>query len=56
MRPYPVRRFSTQESALDAVSMIPLWRLAEATSGQTLELVYALSVGALIALAVFLPQ
>ena len=52
----PVRRFSTQESALDAVSMIPLWRLAEATSGQTLELVYALSVGALVALAVFLPQ
>ena len=52
----PVRRFSTQESALDAVSMIPFWRLAEATSGQTLELVYALSVGALVALAVFLPQ
>ena len=52
----PVRRFSTQESALDAVSMIPLWRLAEATSGQTLELVYALSVGALVALAVFLPR
>lgn len=52
----PVRRFATQESALDAVSMIPFWRLAEATSGQTLELVYALSVGALVALAVFLPQ
>ncbi len=36
--------------------MIPLWRLAEATSTQALELVYALTVGALVALAVFLPS
>ncbi len=52
----PVDRFAIQESALDAVSMIPLWRLAEATSTQALELVYALTVGALVALAVFLPR
>ena len=52
----PVDRFAIQESALDAVSMIPLWRLAEATSTQALELVYPLAVGALVALAVFLPR
>ena len=52
----PVDRFAVQESALDAVSMIPLWRLAEASSTQALELVYALTVGALVALAVFLPS
>lgn len=52
----PVRRFAIQESALDAFSLIPLWRLAEATSGRTLELVYALSVGALVALAVLVPR
>ena len=45
-----------QESALDAFSLIPLWRLAEATSTQSLESGYTLAVGALIALAVFLPK
>jgi hypothetical protein len=52
----PIRRFAIQESALDAVSLIPLWRLAEATSTQALELVYAVGVGALVAVAVFLPS
>ena len=51
----PVHRFATQESALDAVSLIPLWRLAEATSTQAQELLYPLAVGALVALAVFIP-
>lgn len=52
----PVGRFAVQESALDAFSLIPLWRLAEATSVESMEIVYALSVGALIALAVFVPR
>ena len=52
----PVSRFAVQESALDAVSMIPLWRLAESSSTNTLELVYPLAAGALVALAVFLPS
>jgi hypothetical protein len=52
----PVHRFAIQESALDAVSLIPFWRLAEATSTQALELVYAVGVGGLVALAVFLPS
>ncbi len=52
----PVGRLSTQESALDAFALIPFWRLAEATSGRTLELVYALSAGALVALAAFVPR
>jgi hypothetical protein len=52
---FPVHRFAIQESALDAVSLIPLWRLGETTSIQALELVYALGVGTLVALAVFLP-
>ncbi len=52
----PVDRFAIQESALDAVSLIPFWRLAEATSTQVLELVYAVGVGGLVALAVFLPS
>jgi hypothetical protein len=52
----PVQRFAIQESALDAVSLIPLWRLAEATSTQVLELVYPLAVGALVVLAVYLPR
>ena len=52
----PVSRFAVQESALDAVSMIPLWRLAEASSTNALELVYPLAAGALVALAVFLPS
>ena len=52
----PVSRFAVQESALDAVSMIPLWRLAEARSTDALEIGYPLVVGALIALAVFLPR
>ncbi len=52
----PVRRFAIQESALDAFSFIPMWRLAEATSTEVLELLYTLAVGVLIALAVFLPK
>lgn len=52
----PVRRFAVQESALDAFSLIPLWQFAEATSRTTLELGYAFSVSALVALAVFLPR
>jgi hypothetical protein len=52
----PIRRFAIQESALDAVSLIPLWRLAESTSTQVLELGYAVGVGGLVALAVFLPS
>jgi hypothetical protein len=52
----PVDRFAVQESALDAFSLIPLWRLAEATSASTLELAYALSVASLVVLAVFLPR
>jgi hypothetical protein len=52
----PVGRFAVQESALDAVSMIPLWRLAEVRSIHVLEVGYALAVGTLIALAVFLPR
>jgi hypothetical protein len=52
----PVRRFATQESALDAFGLIPFWRLAEATSGRTMELVFALSAGALVALAALVPR
>ncbi|MDX6439434.1 MAG: hypothetical protein QOF45_2017 [Gaiellaceae bacterium] len=52
----PVGRFAVQESALDAFSLIPLWRLAEATSLSTLELVYTLSVSTLVVLAVFLAR
>ncbi len=52
----PVKRFAIQESALDSFSLIPLWRLAAATSTTTLELAYPLGVGVLVALAVFLPR
>ena len=52
----PVKRFAVQEAALDSFSLIPLWRLATTTSTTTLELVYPLAVGALVALAVFLPR
>ena len=52
----PVRRFATQESALDSFALIPFWRLAEASSVRTLELVYVLSAGLLIALAALVPQ
>ncbi len=52
----PVRRFATQEAALDAFALIPFWRLGEASSVRTLELVYALSAGVLIALAALVPR
>lgn len=52
----PVGRFAVQDSALDAFSMIPLWRLREATSVQALEVVYALSVALLVGVAVFVPR
>ena len=51
----PVKRYAVQESALDATSMIPLWRLRETTSAATLELVYVLAVAVLVSAAVFLP-
>ena len=52
----PVKRYAVQESALDAFSIIPLWRLREVTSASTLELVYPLSVAVVVGLAVFLPR
>lgn len=52
----PVKRYATQESALDAFGFIPLWRLSEATSGATLQLVYVLSAAALVAAAVLVPR
>jgi hypothetical protein len=51
----PIKRFAIQESALDAFSLVPLWRLREATSTSTLELAYLLTVVALVAAAVFVP-
>ena len=51
----PVSRFATQESALDAFSFIPLWRLREATSSASLEVVYALAVGLVVVAAVLVP-
>lgn len=52
----PVKRYAVQESALDAIGIIPLWRLKEATSATTLELVYVLSAATVVALAVVLPR
>ena len=52
----PVARLAVQEAALDAFSFIPLWRLAEATSTSTLEVVFPLSAAALVAAAVFVPR
>ncbi len=52
----PVARFATQEAALDAFSFIPLWRFAAFTSEATLEVVFPLVAGALIAAAVLVPR
>ena len=52
----PVGRFAVQEAALDAFSFVPLWRLAAVTSETTLELVFPLSAGALVALAMLVPR
>ena len=52
---FPVKQFAVQAAALDAFSIIPLWRLREATSAATLEVVYVLSVSVFICIAVFLP-
>ena len=53
---FPVKEVAVQAAALDAFSIIPLWRLREATSAATLELVYALSASVLVCIAVLLPQ
>jgi hypothetical protein len=52
----PVKRIASQEAALDAFTLIPLWRFGEATSRSTLELVYVLAVAALVGAAVFIPR
>ena len=52
----PVSRFATQESALDAFSFIPLWRLREATSSASLELVYTVAVGLVVVASVLVPR
>lgn len=52
----PVQRYALQESALDAFGIIPLWRLREATSTTTLELVYPLAVATVVCAAVLLPR
>ena len=52
----PVSRFAVQEAALDAFSYIPLWRLAAATSESTLEIVFPLCAGVLVAAAVLTPR
>lgn len=52
----PVSRFAVQEAALDAFSFLPLWRLGAATSETTLEIVFPLCAGALVAAAVLVPR
>ena len=52
----PVARFAVQEAALDAFSFVPLWRLAEATSTTTLEVLFPFAAAALVAAAVFVPR
>lgn len=52
----PVSRYAVQEAALDAFSFIPLWRLSDATSETTLEIVFPLLAGALVAVAVLVPR
>ena len=52
----PIARFATQEAALDAFTFIPLWRLQEATSSRTLQLVYSLLAATLVLVAVFVPR
>jgi hypothetical protein len=51
----PVKRFATQEAALDAFTIIPIWRFREATSIGTTELVYLAAVALLVTAAVFVP-
>lgn len=52
----PVARFATQEAALNAISLIPLWRLREATSLGVLQVAFALVVGIVVTTAVFVPR
>jgi len=52
----PVSRYAVQEAALDAFSFIPLWRLASITSEPTLEVIFPLVAGALVAAAVLVPR
>lgn len=52
----PVSRFAVQEAALDAFSFVPLWRLAVGTSETTLEIVFPLCAGVLVAAAVLVPR
>jgi hypothetical protein len=52
----PVARFATQEAALDAFSLIPLWRFRDVTSDSMLEIGYAVAVAVLVAAAVFVPR
>ena len=52
----PVARFANQAAALDAFTFIPLWQLREATSSDTLQLAYALSVAAVVAVTVLVPR
>jgi hypothetical protein len=52
----PVRRFAGQQAALDSFSSIPLWRLAEATSPEFLELTYAGVAALLAAAATIVPR
>ncbi|HEX5800319.1 MAG TPA: hypothetical protein VFY02_09450 [Gaiellaceae bacterium] len=51
----PVTRFAVQEAALDAFAWVPLWRLAEATSPATLEVVFPACAALLVAAAVVVP-
>ncbi len=52
----PVKRYAVQESALDAFTIIPLWRLREVASTSTLELVYPLAIAVVVGVAVFVPR
>jgi hypothetical protein len=51
-----VMRFAVQEAALDAFAWVPLWRLAEATSPSTLEVVFPACAALLVAAAVVVPR
>ncbi len=52
----PVSRFAVQEAALDGPSFVPLWRFATSTSATTLEIVFPLCAGVLVAAAVLVPR
>jgi hypothetical protein len=52
----PVGRFAVREAAVDAFAFVPLWRLAEATSPTTLELVFPAAAALLVAAAVVVPR